>query len=204
MATAFEHRFTPEEYLARERASLEVKSEYVDGHIYAMAGAGLEHNEIVFNIAGTLFNALRGGPCRALINDMRVKVAKTVMYTYPDVVIVCDEPALEDAHFDTLLNPAVIIEVLSPSTERYDRGDKWAHFRQLESLRMYVLVAQDQARVETFVQRGEEWIYEEVCGEDAVLVLEPAGCSVPLSAIYERVDLQPGRRKAGREAGKMR
>jgi len=204
MATAFEHRYTPEEYLARERASLDIKSEYVDGHIYAMAGAGLEHNEIVFNIAGALFNALRGGPCRALVNDMRVKVAKTVMYTYPDVIIVCDEPALEDAHFDTLLNPTVIIEVLSPSTERYDRGDKWAHFRQIETLRMYVLVAQDQARVETFVQRGGEWIYEEVRGEDGVLVLEPAVCSVPLSAIYDRVDLTPGRRKAGREAGNLR
>ena len=204
MATEFEHRFTPEEFLARERASLDIKSEYVDGHIYAMAGAGLEHNEIVFNIAGALFNGLRGRPCRALINDMRVKVEKTVMYTYPDVVIVCDEPALEDAHFDTLLNPTVLVEVLSPSTERYDRGDKWAHFRQIETLRMYVLVAQDQARVETFVQRGDEWIYEEVRGEDAVLVLEPIGCSVPLSVIYERVDLTCGRRKAGREAGNIR
>ena len=204
MATAFEHRYTPEEYLARERASLDVRSEYVDGHIYATAGAGLTHNQIVVNLAGELFNALRHGPCRHFVNDMRVKVPRTVMYTYPDVVIVCGSPRLEDAHADTLLNPTVIIEVLSPPTERYDRGDKWGHFRQLESLRTYVLVAQDQMRVETLLKRGDEWIYGEVRGEDAVLVLEPAGCSVPLGAIYERVDLASGRGRAGREAGSMR
>lgn len=197
MATAFEHRVTPEEYLARERAAVDRKSEYVDGHIYAMAGASLEHNQIVFNIAGALGNGLRGGPCRALVNDMRVKVPKMVMYTYPDVVVFCGDPRVEDEHKDTLTNPAILVEVLSPSTERYDRGDKWAHFRQIESLRMYVRVAQDMARVETFVKRGDEWIYEEVRGEDAVLVLEPAGCSVPLSAIYERVDLASGRGDAG-------
>jgi Uma2 family endonuclease len=196
MATAFEHRYTPEEYLARERASLDTKCEYVDGHIYAMAGAGFAHNQIVVNLAVALGNALRGGPCTTLVNDMRVKVPKTVMYTYPDVVIVCDEPALEDTHLDTLLNPTILIEVLSPSTERYDRGDKWAHFRQLESLRMYVLVAQDRARVETFVRRGGEWVYGEAVGEEAVLHLEPAGCSVPLSAIYERVEMREGGRKA--------
>lgn len=204
MATAFEHRYTPAEYLARERASLEIKSEYVDGHIYAMAGASLQHNQIVFNIAGALFNGLRGGPCRAFMNDMRVKVRKTVMYTYPDVVITCDEPAVEDTHRDTLMNPTILVEVLSPSTERYDRGDKWAHFRQLESLRMYVLVAQDRARVETFVRRGDEWVYGEAVGEEAVLHLEPAGCSVPLSAIYERVEVREGGRKAALEGGNIR
>ncbi len=156
MASAFEGRFTPQEYLARERASPGSKSEYVNGHIYAMGGASLAHNRIVFNRARELGNQIRGGPCSASVNDMRVKVPQTDMYTYPDVVVVCGEPRLEDDHFDTLLNPAIIIVVLSPSTERYDRGDKWAHFRQLECLQMYVLVTQNQARVETFTRRGGE------------------------------------------------
>lgn len=187
MATAFEGRFTPQEYLARERASAGSKSEYVNGYIYAMGGASLAHNRIVWNLARELGIQIRGGPCSASVNDMRVKVPRTEIYTYPDVVIVCGEPRLEDDHFDTLLNPTVIIEVLSPSTERYDRGDKWAHFRQLETLQTYVLVTQDEMRVETFTRRGDEWIYAEASGAEGVLSLPAAGCSVPLDAIYEHV-----------------
>ncbi|HEX8671051.1 MAG TPA: Uma2 family endonuclease, partial [Longimicrobium sp.] len=108
-------------------------------------------------------------------------------YTYPDVVVFCGEPMLEDDHFDTLLNPTVIIEVLSPSTERYDRGDKWAHFRQMETLQTYALIAQDEMRVETFTRREDEWIYAESSGAEGVLSLPAAGCSVPLDAIYEHV-----------------
>lgn len=196
MATAFEGRFTPQEYLARERASHGSKSEYVNGHIYAMGGASLAHNRIVFNLARELGNQIRGGPCSASVNDMRVKVPQTEMYTYPDVVVVCGEPRLEDNHFDTLLNPTILVEVLSPSTERYDRGDKWAHFRHLECLQMYVLVAQDRMRVETFTRRGDEWIYAEASGEAGVLNLEPVGCSVPLDAIYELVEIGPQGREA--------
>lgn len=195
MATAFEGRFTPQEYLARERASPASKSEYVNGHIYAMGGASFAHNQIVFNLAGELRDQIRGGPCRAVVNDLRVKAPRTEMYTYPDAIVVCGEPQLEDDHFDTLLNPTIIIEVLSPSTERYDRGDKWAHFRLIESLQMYVLVAQDQMRVETFTRRGDEWIYAEASGEDGVLNLEPAACSIRLDAIYELVEM------GGREPG---
>jgi Uma2 family endonuclease len=189
MATAFEGRFTPQEYLARERASRDSKCEYVNGRIYAMSGASLPHNQIVFNLAGELRNQIRGGTCRAFVNDMRVKVPQTEMYTYPDVVVVCGEPRLEDDHFDTLLNPTILIEVLSSSTERYDRGDKWAHFRLIESLQMYVLVAQDQARVETFTRRGDEWIFAETRGEEGVLTLEAAGCSISLGSIYELVEI---------------
>jgi Uma2 family endonuclease len=204
MATAFEGRFTPQEYLARERASLDSKSEYVNGHIYAMGGASHAHNQIVFNLARELGNQIRGGPCSASVNDMRVKVPRTEMYTYPDVVVVCGEPQLEDDHFDTLLNPAIIIEVLSPSTERYDRGDKWAHFRQLETLQTYVLVAQDEMRVETFTRRGDEWIYAEASGADGVLNLEPAECSIRLDAIYEHVKMGGAGRKSGGAAGEQK
>ena len=187
MATAHEQRFTPQEYLARERAARDSKNEYINGYIYAMSGASLEHNQIVFNLAGELYTLLRGGPCRAFSNDMRVKVPQTEMYTYPDIVIVCGKPALEDEHFDTLMNPTVIIEVLSPSTERHDRGEKWGHYRQLESLQSYVLVAQDSARVEMFTRQADLWIFSEV-SDKGVLHLEAAGCSVPLEAIYEQVE----------------
>jgi Uma2 family endonuclease len=187
MATAFEGRYTPQEYLARERASRDSKCEYVNGRIYAMGGASLSHSQIASNVVGELTSQMRGGPCRTVFNDMRVKVPRTEMYTYPDVVVFCGEPMLEDDHFDTLLNPTVIIEVLSPSTERYDRGDKWAHFRQLETLQTYVLVSQDEMRVETFTRRGDEWIYSEASGAEGVLDLPAVGCSVPLNAIYEHV-----------------
>ena len=188
METALDQRCTPQEYLALERASLELKSEYVDGEILAVPPANLAHNQIVSNLAGELGNRLRGGQCRALLSRMRVKVRATEMYAYPDVVVFCGAPELEDDHFDTLLNPTIIIEVLSPSTERYDRGDKWAHFRLIESLQMYVLLAQDRIRAETFTRRGDEWIFAEAGGEEGVLTLEAAGCSIPLGSIYELVE----------------
>jgi Uma2 family endonuclease len=189
METALDQRCTPQEYLALERASLEMKSEYVDGVILAVPPVNLTHNLIVGNLACELGNRLRGGPCSALLSRMRVKVRATEMYAYPDVVAFCGAPELEDEHRDTLLNPTIIIEVLSPSTERDDRGDKWAHFRLIESLQMYVLVAQDQARVETFTRRGEEWILGEVSGEEGILTLEAAGCSITLGSVYELVGI---------------
>jgi Uma2 family endonuclease len=187
MATAHEQRFTPQEYLARERAARDSKNEYINGYLYAMSGASLEHNQIVSNLSREIGAQIRGRPCRILTNDMRVKVPETEMYTYPDAVIVCGKPALEDQHFDTLLNPTIIIEVLSPSTERHDRGEKWGHYRQLESLQSYVLVAQDSARVEMFTRQADLWIFSEV-SSGGILHLEAAGCTVPLEAIYEQVD----------------
>lgn len=133
---------TPAEYLAAERTAAE-KSEYINGHVYAMAGASRVHNLIVVNTVSELRTQLRGGRCEAYANDMRVKVERTGIYTYPDVIGLCEEPRFEDENVDTLLNPTVIIEVLSPSTERCDRGEKFAHYRRLESLREYILVAQD-------------------------------------------------------------
>src|SRR2546423_7792204 len=113
--------FTPEQYLALEREA-EYKSEYINGQIYAMSGASREHNLIAVNIVSELHALLRGQPCEAYMSDMRVKVSQTGMYTYPDVVAVCGGPRFEDEHGDTLINPTVIVEVLSPSTEAYDRG----------------------------------------------------------------------------------
>src|SRR5689334_10624198 len=126
-------RYTPQEYLALERGS-PLKHEYYNGSIFVMAGASREHNLITLNLGGELRAQLRDRPCETYVSDMRVLVARTGLYTYPDIVIVCGERQFEDAEADTLLNPTVLFEVLSPSTEAYDRGKKSAHYRRLESL----------------------------------------------------------------------
>src|SRR5262245_52806425 len=124
---------SPEEYLRRERLA-EHKSEYLNGEIFAMGGASLQHNLIAGNIFGELREQLKSRPCQTYISDMRVKVLAVGLYTYPDVVIVCGEPRFEDAEVDTLLNPTVLIEVLSTSTERYDRIAKSSYYRTIDSL----------------------------------------------------------------------
>ena len=195
--------YTPEQYLALEREA-EYKSEYVNGQIYAMSGASREHNLIAVNIVSELHANLRGQPCEAYMSDMRVKVSPTGMYTYPDVIAVCAEPRFEDAHGDTLLNPTVIIEVLSPSTEAYDRGEKFAHYRRLDSLSDYVLVSQDKARVEHYVRhgnKGSQWVLTEISGLEGVLHLASIGCELALRDIYDQLNLPDGRaRISTREA----
>ena len=176
----------PEEYLAAEREAA-TRSEYFNGQVYAMAGASREHNQITFNIAGGLHAQLRGHPCVAYVNDMRLKVNETGLYAYPDVMALCGEPHFEDSAADTLTNPSVIIEVLSESTERYDRGDKFAHYRRLASLRDYVLVSQRRPRLEHYTRRGEDWVLREIDGLDAVLRLPDIGCELPLADIYDKL-----------------
>ena len=180
----------PVEYLALERKS-EIRSEYIAGHIYAMSGASRRHNLIAGNLFGLLWTQMRGRGCEAYMSDMRLKVSPTGMYTYPDIVAVCDEPRFEDAHIDTLLNPLVIVEVLSESTEAYDRGEKFAHYRRLGTLREYVLVAQDKIRVEHYVRKGEQWILSEISDSDGTLHLASVDCHVMLAAIYEKVEFLP-------------
>jgi len=124
-----------------------------------------------------------------LMSSMRVKVSRTGMYAYPDVVALCEPPELEDAFEDTLLNPAVIVEVLSESTERYDRGEKFAHYRKIDSLREYILVAQDRIRIEQYVRRGEHWVLSEISDPEGSLRIETLGCEVALRDIYDRVEL---------------
>jgi Uma2 family endonuclease len=188
MASLPQPRFvTPQEYLALER-SAEIKSEYLDGQIYAMTGAGRQHNRIVINLVRELANRLRTRPCDLFANDMRVKVDPTGLYTYPDLAVVCGEPQFEDRELDTLLNPGVIIEVLSDSTEAYDRGRKFAHYRRLETLREYVLVAQTRMQVEHYVRSGEQWIFSEIGDPEGVLRLESIGCEVRVGDMYERVE----------------
>ena len=159
MATrAAQTRLTPEEYIAFERKVLPdgeiIRHEYINGELIAMSGASREHNLITGNIFSELHTQLRGSRCETYANEMRVSTPTTTSYFYPDVVVVCEEPRFEDDVFDTLLNPIILVEVLSPSTQVYDRREKFAHYRHLASLQEYVLVAQDQVRVEHYRRAG--------------------------------------------------
>jgi Uma2 family endonuclease len=178
--------YTPEQYLALERQA-ETKHEYRDGQIIAMAGTSRPHNLIVLNLGGEVRGQLKDRPCEAYASDMRVKVSASGRYLYPDISIACGEPEFEDAELDTLVNPTLIVEVLSPSTEAGDRGRKFADYRGLESLREYVLVAQDRVSVERFTRQGEEWVLAEYNRLEDVLPLASVGCEVALSEIYAKV-----------------
>ena len=179
---------TPEEYLAFERKAT-TKHEYLNGHIVAMSGASREHNLITGNIFGGLYIQLMERECEVYASEMRVKIHQAASYTYPDVVVVCDEPRFEDDVFDTLLNPTVIVEVLSPSTEAYDRGEKFEHYRQIPSLKEYVLVSQDRVRVDHYLrQGGTQWLLTELDAPEDVLPLISIACDLPLHHIYRRVE----------------
>ena len=188
MSTAEKRRYTTEEYLALERAS-DTKHEYYQGEIFAMTGASLSHNRIVVNLLKLLGNSLNERDCEVLAGDMRVKVP-TGLYTYPDLTVVCGEPQLEDEAFDTLLNPKLIVEVLSQSTEAYDRGEKFAQYRTIESLEQYMLVSQQRYRVEVFTKEEDgRWVLSDAGGLDAGIELPVFGCTLPLEEVYFRVDL---------------
>ncbi len=148
--------FTPQQYLAIEREA-EGKHEFYRGEISAMAGASLEHNRISRNLNYALGRHLGDGPCEVFSSEMRVKVDATSLYTYPDLLVACAPLEFEDSHLDVLLNPTVFIEILSPSTESYDRGKKFAQYRTISTLRDYVLISQDAPLVERYTRRGEEW-----------------------------------------------
>ncbi len=179
---------TPAEYLAFERHQTDVKHEYLHGQIMAMGGASREHNLIVGNTFARLHAQLRGRGCEVYSNDMRVHIPATGLYTYPDIAALCGEPEFEDDQFDTLLNPRIIIEVLSSSTEAYDRGAKFVHYRSITSLQAYVLIAQGLPHIELF-ERGTDgrWILSEAQGLEGHLELEALGCVLELSEVYERV-----------------
>lgn len=179
-------RFSAEEYLALER-SASYKSEFCEGRIYAMTGASRQHNLVSWNICRELGAQLKKRPCEAYSNDMRVKAVKAHSYHYPDIVVVCGTPQFEDVQADTLLNPTLLIEVLSPSTEAYDRGGKFAHYRKIPTLCEYLLVAQDQPSIERFVRQGEFWLLKETVGLDASVHLESIDCTLSLREVYDKV-----------------
>ena len=180
---------SPEEYLAIERAA-ETRSEYFDGEMFAMVGASREHNLIVINLSRELSQQLKGKPCEAYANDMRVRIPSTGLYTYPDVVVVCSEPIFEDEHVDTLLNPTLIVEVLSESTESYDRGKKFSNYRSVESLSEYLLVAQDEYRIEQYLRQSDgTWLYSEAHSLTDHVQLTSIQCALMLKEVYDKVSL---------------
>ncbi len=182
------HFMTEEAYLQRERRG-KTKHEYYAGHCYAMAGASESHNLIAMNIAAFLHRHLRGRSCRAYPSDMRMKVVATDLYTYPDFTVVCGQSLFTDTKKrDTLTNPTVLIEILSPSTERYDRGMKFQHYRTIETLREYILVAQNAYHIERFTrQANNEWVLSEAIGMDASLPIVSIEATLSLYDVYEQV-----------------
>lgn len=190
-SAAAQTHLTPEEYLAFERKAT-TKHEYLNGQIVAMSGASFAHNFLTMNVANQLYNQLIGGECQVAASDMRVKVTQIDSYFYPDVVVVCGDPRAEDNTFDTLLNPTLIVEVLSPSTEVYDRGEKFEHYQQIASLKDYLLISQDKVHVEHYCRQGSEWLQTEFQGLADVLSLLSIGCELGLQDIYRRVEVASG------------
>lgn len=187
MATDPQQCLSIAEYLAFERQS-EARNDYFEGEMFAMSGASRKHSLISGNIFGEVRNQIRGRrTCEAHTESMRVR-APNNLFTYPDVVVVCGEPEFDDEEFDTLLNPTVIVEVLSPSTAGYDRGIKSEAYRSISSLVEYVLVAQERVHVEHLVRQGSEgWLLREMTSLEDIVDLRSIGCRLTLREIYERV-----------------
>ncbi len=190
MATLPDTVLSWEEYLAIEREA-EHKSEFVDGEAAAMAGASYVHNLIVANVVGTLWGRLRGTPCAVVPSDLKVK-ASTRLY-YPDVVVVCGEPRFLDHEQDIVLNPTLIVEVLSESTKNFDRGEKFMRYRLLESLQDYILIAQKETHVEHFRREKGLWVLAETRDPRASLAIESIDCELPLADVYDRLAQAPAR-----------
>jgi Uma2 family endonuclease len=186
MATDPKQRLTIQEYLTLERQA-ETKSDYLDGEMFAMSGASREHNVISVKLASSLDIQLAEGDCEVYAHDMRVKTPDDLL-TYPDVVVVCGERVFEDSEVDTLLNPVLIAEVLSPSTEAYDRLTKLEHYRRTPSVAEVLLVAQDRPLVEHWVRQGDgRWIVEDIQDLEATVELPSIGCVLDLKKIYRGV-----------------
>ncbi|MFN2454797.1 MAG: Uma2 family endonuclease [Pyrinomonadaceae bacterium] len=189
MSTQSKTYLTPEEYLAFERKA-ETKSEYFDGEVFAMTGASRKHNLIVLNVAAELRAQLRKRECETYVNDMRVRIPATNIYTYPDVVVVCGKPEFEDTGVDTLLNPTLIVEVLSKSTAAYDATAKFGYYRTLESFAEYLLIAQNERRVEQYTRQTDgRWLLTDIRSPDAIIELASTQTTLALPDVYDKVEL---------------
>ena len=185
-AIAVQTQLTPEEYLAWQRKA-PFKNEYLAGQILAMFAASRAHNLITGNIFNGLYNQLVNRDCETYASQMRVKANPLTSYFYPDVTVVCDEPRFEDDVFDTLLNPTVVVEVLSRSTAAYDKGEKFEAYKQITSLQEYILVSQDRVNVERHFRLGTQWRAIEFQELTDLLPLDSIRCELPLGHIYRRV-----------------
>jgi Uma2 family endonuclease len=188
-------RMMVEEYLAFEASATE-RHEFLDGQMFAMTGGTAAHGELIVAVGAELRTALRSSPCRAYDSNLRVKSTVTGLYTYPDVSIACGGAQFEGDSRTTLLSPRVVIEVLSPSTEAYDRGEKFAHFRTVASLAEYVLVSTSHRRIEVFTRRDDVWELR-VYGEGSQAELGSVGLELAVDAVYEGVELEATPTPAG-------
>lgn len=188
MSTQPKTLLTPEQYLEIERKA-EYKSEYFNGEMFAMAGAKEAHNLVAIHIARELDQQLRSRPCRAYPSDMRVRVSPGGLYTYPDVIALCGEPRFLDDQRDTLLNPGLIVEVLSPSTEAYDRGRKFESYKSIDSLSEYLLVAADRVHADLYTRQVDgRWLLTSADKLEDSLTLESVGAELKLADLYEKVE----------------
>jgi Uma2 family endonuclease len=179
------------EYLDIERAA-DSKSEFFDGEMFAMAGGTLRHSLIATNCAGELRERLKGGPCVVYNADLRIKIAATGLFTYPGLSVICGAPQFVPGTDDTVLNPTVLAEVLSDSTEAYDRGKKFEHYRQIETLREYLLVSQREPRIEQFIRQPHgHWLLKEAAGVEASLALPSLQIPLSLAEVFAKVDFAP-------------
>src|ERR1019366_3554502 len=189
MATLTKTYITPEQYLEIERKA-EFKSEYYQGEMFAMAGARWTHNRLVANLIASLHQQLRSRPCQTLPSDMRVQVEAAGPYTYPDVSVGCGEPQFLDETRDTLLNPSLIVEVLSPSTEGFDRGRKFEYYCSVESVSEYLMVSWERGRAELYPRQPDgRWLLTAVNRLEDSLDLQSVGAHLALADLYEKVDL---------------
>ena len=185
------NKMTPREYLTRERSSFDIKHEFFNGEIFATVGAGRNHNRINVNLTRELGNDFKTNQfaCDLFSNDMRVKIEDS--YAYPDIVIFSGDAKFEDNEFDTLTNPVIIMEILSDSTEAFDRGDKFAYYRAIPTLKEYILISQKKIRVEQFILRDDnKWEYRSYEGTNRVLNMESIQCELALSEIYLNVKFE--------------
>ena len=187
MSSLPKHRYSAEEYLAIDREA-DYKSEYVAGEIFAMGGASPKHVLIAGNTAGELRNRLRDTNCQVYSADLRIQAESDNAYYYPDVVVVCGRPEYSDNRRDTVTNPLVIVEVLSPATRNYDRGDKIAHYRRLDSLREYILIDQEACHVEHFVRKEGIWEFSESDDCQGSLVIPTLDIAIALKEIYAKLE----------------
>jgi Uma2 family endonuclease len=186
VASVPNYLLTPEEYLALERKA-EFKSEYMDGVVYALAGASPRHNLIVANIIITLGAQLKGHPCRVYPSDLRVRVRNAKRFFYPDVSVVCGDDEFADEAQDTVLNPTLIVEVSSETTAAFDRGKKFLSYQLINSLQQYLLVSQDELMVESYARQGNDsWLYTKVTGREGRLALPSINCELALQDVYDK------------------
>lgn len=178
---------TAAEYLATEREA-SYKSEFVRGEIFAMSGAAINHTRIAMNLGAEIRNALKNRPCEVFGSDMKVRVEAADCFFYPDLSGLCGDIIFHDERTDTFTNPQFIIEILSDSTESYDRGGKFHDYQFISSLNEYVLVSQKSEAIDIYTKRDDHWMYRSLRGPDETLVLESVSCEIPFSEIYRNVD----------------